>query len=323
MEPGLLPLLNWCVEALAPEAEAAGRWADCYLAVPDRARRARRMLGELSERIVASGSPRDFANELPGVREGLPLEAAYLVFRMVKTNLYVAAAHGVSLVDPAALEDQNLLLLGAELGLPTFTATLTGKGPAGDLLRRHFPRARGEASALVQAELVRRVTCLEGQAYAGALRGTLEFLTVASAADFANAYYDDMLLSLPELVDLNRAAARRAVAVMGLVKLVARADDALAAEEEALLSALRNLVPEQDPSVRQEAMATMSAARLPEVLTMAEERQGLLACMVAMAGADGVLSPEEEQLCRDAAGLLEISNVDIERALSNWRGLRM
>ncbi len=317
MESSLILLLTWCVATLAPEAEAAGRWADCYMAVPDRKQRARRMLGELSERVVASGSPRDFVEELPGFQEGLPLEAAYLVFRMVKTNLYVAAAHGLPLVDLPALEDQNLLLLGAELDMPAFVAALTGKGPARDMLRRHFPQGRSEASALLQAELVRRVSSLEGQPYAGALRGALEFLTVASAADFANAYYDDMLVSLQELADLSRAAARRAVSVIGLAKLVARADDAMATEEEALMAALRHLVPAQDPAARQQALATMSAEQLPGLLTLAEERHGLMTCMVAMAGADGMITREEEQLCRDVARLLEISEVEIERLLSD------
>ncbi len=313
----LLHLLDHIVRTLAPEAEAAGRWADCYLAEPRRRERARRMLGELSERIVASGSPRDFVAELPGVGAGLPPEAAYLVFRMVKTNLYVAAAYGSPLTDPVALRDQNLLLLGASWGLESFLAALSERGPAGTVLRRHL--SLEDAAARLETELARRVAPVAGTDPAASLRGTLEFLAVASAADVANAYYDDGLVSPQEMADLVRSAARRTVSVLGLVKLVAGADDSTTPEELALLADLRRLLPGPDPTARHEALATLSAQQLPAVLSLAEERQGLLACMVAMAAADGMLQPAEEGLCRDVARLLEISEVDTDRILAGWR----
>lgn len=312
MDTGLLPFLSWCVENLAPEAESAARWADHYMAVPDRRERARRMVGDLSSRVVASGTPRDFVEELPGVRGHLGVEGGYLVFRAVKTHLYVAAAQGIPLVDRTMLEDQSLLLLGAEFGLPAFVAALAEKRPAPKVLRHHFPRGREEAAELLGTELARRVAHVERQSFAGTLRGALEFLTLAAASDFANAYYDDGKVSPEEFAELRRAGARRAVAVTGLLKLMARADGVITVEEEAVLEAIRHLLPEQDAGLFREVMNAMSPGQLPEVLPFAEERQGLLRCMVTMASADRRVDPAEEALCRNVAELLEIPAAELD-----------
>lgn len=313
METGLLPFLDWCVEACAPEAAAAARWADQFMALPDRRERGRRMLAEISERVVASGSPRDFVEDLPGVRGVLPVEAAYLIYRMVKTHLYVAAARGLPLVDVQGLKDQNLLLAGAELGLPPFASALSERGPAAAILQRRFPRGRSEAAEIVQIELLRRVAALEGRPFSDALRSALEFLTLASAADFADAYYEGMVVHPQQLANLAGAAARRTVAVTGLVKLVAWADGILSVEEEAMLAAVRQVVPSQPQEVLREAIASMSPEQLPQVLPFAEERQGVLQCMLAMALTDGRLDSAQEELCRDVAALLELPEADVDR----------
>lgn len=313
---GLLPYLAWCVQAFAPEAESAARWADQFLAFPDRHERARRMIGDLSARVSASGTPRAFVEEFPGVRGGLQVETAYMVFRMVKIHMYVAAAHGIPLVDLPLLEDQSLLLMGAELGLAPFESAVSDRGGASDVLRRRFPGSRAEAAALLQDGFESRVGRLAQLPFAGALRGALEFLTFASATDLANAYYDDMVLRPEEVTALSLHSAERAVSVLGLLKLTARADGAVSRQEEGLLEALRQVVPAVDPQALQRALGSLSLERLPQVLTFAEERQGLLQCMLAMASADARLDPVEERLCRDVADLLEIPQDQVDRAIS-------
>ena len=319
---GLYPLLQWCIESFAPEAESAARWADNFMAVPDRKERGRRMVAELSARVAGSGTPRDFVLELPGVRGKLPVGAAYLAFRIVKIHLYVAGAHAMPLVDFPGLADQSLLLMGAELGLPWFASALSERVPASALLRRRFPKGHVGAAEFLQEDLVRRVTHLQDHPHSHALQGAMEFLTLASAADFANAYYDDMSVSPRELEELNLNAARRAVALTGLVKLVARADGIMTSEEEEVLAALREVIPPQDAASYQQALAGMSPEQLPQILRLAEERQGLLRCMIAVASADGHLSPAEEALCRDVAGILEIPEADVDRALAQLRVAR-
>lgn len=313
---GLLPYLAWCVQAFAPEAESAARWADQFLAFPDRLERARRMIGDLSARVSASGTPRAFVEEFPGVRGRLQVETAYLVFRMVKIHLYVAAAQGIPLADLRLLEDQSLLLMGTELGLPPFEGALADRGGASDVLGRHFRRGREEAADLLQDAFESRVRRLAELPYAGALRGALEFLTFASAADLANAYYDDMALRPEEVAVLSLRSAERAVSVLGLLKLTARADGAVSRQEEGLLEALRQVVPAVDAQALTRALGSLSLARLPEVLEYAEERHGLLHCMLAMASADARLDPVEERLCREVADLLEIPQDQVDVAIS-------
>lgn len=318
----MLPFLSWCVAAFAPEATSAARWADSYLAIPDRKERARRMLAEISARVVASGKDRDFVLELPGVRGRLPLEAAYLVYRLVKTHLYVAGAQGVPLADLPTLEDQSLLLLGAELGLPGFVSALADRRPAPAILQRRFRGGRVEAAGFVKSELLRRIAALEGQPFPEALLSALEFLTLASAADFAAAYYHDMAVRPGEVIELGRAAARRTVAVTGLVRLVGWVDGILSVEEEAMLQAVGMVVPAHDPETLREAKASVSPEQLPQVLPFAEERQGVLQCMLAMALADGQLDRAKEELCRDVADLLELPRADVDRVLAQLQAVR-
>lgn len=315
---GLLSYLTWCVEHLLSEAESAARWADQFMAVPDRHERARRMLGDLSARVVGGGAPREFVRDLPpeaGARD-LSESTAYVVHRSVKTHLYVAGAHGMPLKDPGILLDQGLLLLGAEHGLADFLAALGEPKPAPEVLRRRFPGGRDEAAARLIAALEATDSRVQAIPFPGARAGAFEFLTLSYAADLANAYYDDMVVDAREVRELMRAAAERAVSVFGLLKLTARADGLVTDDEEALLSAVRRVVPAVEEEVLQEALRAMSVERLPVVLRYAEERFGLVHCMLAMACADHKLHPAEIQLCREVAALLEVPMEDVERALA-------
>lgn len=301
---GLGRLVHWCVDSFASEAESAARWADCYMAVPDRAERARRMIGDLSARVVGAGYPRHFVEELPGVRGRLRTEAAYLVFRLVKIQLYVAAAMGHRMDDREALEAQSLLLLAMALGEPPEW------------------RSQQQAESRLEEILDQRVAAVEALPHATAMLGAFEFLTLAAAADVAAAWFDDMHLSGRDLDALRRSSAERTAVVLGLLKLMARADGTLSRPEEGVLDEVARVLPHVDPADLRRAVAEMSVERLPEILPFAEERQGLLDCMLAVATADGRLAPEEEGLCREVARVLEIPDEEVTRRVARLPLLR-
>lgn len=284
-------LLAWCVANVGEEALSAAVWEGGRLALPDRNARARRMLDEVSAKVVAVGHPREFVRTLPGVGPAMRTEAAYLVFRMVQSHLYVAAAQGHRMKDR---EWDCLLLMALALGLADPPLR---KGSARDILTAAFPGGRREAEARVEAELDARVHRLE--TLPRAALGASEFLTLALSVDLATGWFDDLRLSAGELARLRTRAADRAASVMSLIRLTARADGEVTPEEEAVLAAIAEALPTLGgPPSR------LSVEGLPGLLGSSEERHGLLRCMVAVATADGEWGSEEERLCRTVAELL-------------------
>lgn len=284
-------LIAWCVEEIGEEARSAALWEGGALALPDRNARARRMLDELSARVVAVGHPRDFVRTLPGVGPEMRTEAAYLVFRMVQSHLYVAAAQGHRMKDR---EWDSLLLMALALRLADPPLQ---KGNAREILTAAFPGGRRQVEDRLERELDARVRRLE--ILPRAALGASEFLTLAMSVDLSTAWFNDLRLSPPEMDALRRRAADRAAAVMSLLRLTARADGEVTPDEEAVLSAMAEALPTLGG-----APSRLEVDSLPKVLWSAEERHGLLRCMLAVAAADGEWGPEEERLCRTVAELL-------------------
>lgn len=291
-------LLAWCIENLGEEARSAALWEEGPLALPDRTARARRMLDEVSTRVVAFGHPREFVRTLPGVGPEMRTEAAYLVYRMVQAHLYVAAAQAHRMQDR---DWDCLLLMVLALGL----ADPPLRGTAREILTAAFPGGRAQVEDRLERELDARVRRLE--TLPRAALGASEFLTLAMSVDLATGWFDDLRLSPQEMVNLRRRAADRAAAVMGLIRLTAGADGAISPEEEAVLGELAQALPTMGGSP-----SRLSVDILPRLLWSTEERHGLLRCMVAVATADGEWGPEEERLCRTVAELLGLPPAAID-----------
>ncbi|HXE71209.1 MAG TPA: TerB family tellurite resistance protein [Candidatus Nitrosotenuis sp.] len=138
------------------------------------------------------------------------------------------------------------------------------------------------------------------------VRGALGFLLLAAASEAAWGWCNDQVLTLRELEAMERAVGRRVAALLGLVQEVARADEVPSSEEGEILYAVRGFAPGLSADELRQAIARLPGEEVPEIFPYAEERQGVLACMLAVACADGHLDPREEALVQTVGSRLQI-----------------
>ncbi|HXE73286.1 MAG TPA: TerB family tellurite resistance protein [Candidatus Nitrosotenuis sp.] len=323
-ECGLLVLLRWSVEELAGEAEAAARWINERYFYKGAEVRARLLLGELSHLVTAAGSPRSFAASLPGVGprpQGLTPEAAYLAYRMAKMGLYVEAIFHSGRRDPQEQVERLLLVMGVALGLPRVKDALVyaGRTHPHQIIRHLTGNGPGWLARALQEVLEERLRSIRDLPWASALRGVFEYLTLGTAAQAAIAYCNDLLFTRQDLQMLETSSADQAAATLALLAEVARADEALRPQEEALVAAVRDLLPAVDEQALELARRRLEGESLADIFPYAEEQKGLLETMLAVACADGVLDPREEDLVRRVAARFELNSEATEQMLEKAR----
>lgn len=293
-----MELVEWCLEALAPDVAA----------VRDEATELRRAgVGPLELRALAfrlsqaedeSPALRRFFLELPG-RKGLSMEAAWLGFRIVRTALLTSALFPDV---PHAMVERLLRLAAFVLDPQEFRYALEGMAP---------PDLANRVGRLLEV----RTRPLARLPDANAGRGSFQFLTVAAAAEVALAVFDQGPADTDQLV---RVLSERGFGVLHLLSMASRADGSVAADENRVIRIIQECLAiseEEGADVRPDPTAQDLRALFPTE----EERAGLVGALAMVIAADGEVDPREATMCRVVGMALGVSQDRVEELLERAR----
>lgn len=307
-------LLEWCLEALGEERAQAHEESEGM--------EPRSCAFRWSQAESESPGMRRFLVDLPGVRresgvESLPLEAAWLGFRILRAALLASAC--VSRVEESRedLGDRLMLLTGLVLDPVGFRSLLVSEGeplPPRDLVERLGGRT--ELARLLEKLLQDRTRPLLRLPRASAGRGSFEYLTVAAAAEAALALFDDRVLRPEEMEALEKALSARGTAVLRLLTMAGRADGRMDKDEDRAIRVIGECLGIEE---EESDSPDPTAEDLRRLFPTEEERAGLVSGLATVIAADGEVDRREELMCRVVASALGLSAARVDELLERAR----
>lgn len=311
-----MELLEWCLEAVAPEMAAAREEALELRRAGAGHMELRSLAFRMSQAEDRSRALHRFVLELPGVKRpgehaAMPLEAAWLGFRILRTALLTSALFP----DGPGPEngDRLLLLCGLVLDAPAFGSALQDSSDPGEALAMLGGRA--EVAARLHRLLDSRTRPLARLPDANAGRASFQFLTVAAAAEAALALFVD---DRAEVAHLEGLLAERGSGVLHLLSMASRADGSVAADENRVIRVIQEClgISEDDGA---DYRPDPTAQQLRDLFPTEEERAGLVGALAQVIAADGEVVPREEGMCRVVGLALGVPSARVEELLARAR----
>lgn len=329
----LYDLVTWCVEHGREDVENWVAWARSHGAgsVDHVAQRVVSQQAEFAAR--APITPAAVAS-IPGIRQAvdqhvITLDVGFMVYRMVKTVMYQAAVYGHD--SESDVGDRILLVLGVALGHEkTRQCLLDGGSKApGKILNAIVGYGGGIAYAdtlgtLISQRFRGRGGLADIPIVGRPFFGAQNFIFISAAALAGRYVFNDLVLTIYELNDLDRQMRDWSRSMIGLMMWMARADGGVDHGETDIIRGLEKslVLPGIHPEdLEKEMQSAPDWEKIRRQFKTEDERAGLLENLLMVVWADGVKTEEEDRLCRRVAAELVADRMvdDIEAAVRKSR----
>lgn len=326
----LYDLVEWCVREGREDAQnwiTYTQGSARNLSRDDLATRVVHQQAQLAARAPVTPAA---VGSLPGIRTAvnrrlISADVGFLLYRMIKSIMYQAAAYGQRF-DKDGLPERVLLILGVALGDDRTRTTLVAEGnkPPAKLLERIV---RGGAKPYAQH--LGEIIChrfhgkgslssipIVGRPYFGAQN----FIFISAAALAGRYVFNDCALSKKELDELDARVLDLSRAVLSLMVWMAKGDGSLDRSEADTIMMLEEslLMPGISyEELEKDLPETPDWDRIRRQFQTEDEKAGLLENILMVVWADGEKQPSEDRMCRRLAAELVADRMidDIETAV--------